>query len=353
MDSSEKKKVREIDIITSVKRVLKEKGLLLKFILCFMTLGVVVALNTAKKYTTSVILAPEVSSNGLGVSETIKDMASSFGLNFGGNTSSFDAIYPEIYPEVFASADFIMTLFDVRVKTKEDSIKTYYAHLKDDTHIPFWRYPISWVSLLLKSKKTVTVSNSNEGPFGLSEEEESICGQIGNSINCLIDRKTSVITISVTDEDPIVSAIIADTVQQRLTDYIIAYRTKKARNDYDFALKLYTESKNEYLKAQNRYVSFADANKNPAFQSIVTKEQELENDMMLKYNIYSQMATQLQSAKAKIQERTPAFSVIQKAIIPLRASSMPRSYIVLLFIFIGIACDALWVLYIRTLFKRK
>ena len=353
MDSSEKKKTREIDIIASAKKVMKEKKLLLRFIICFMILGVVVALNTAKKYTTTVVLAPEVSSNGLGVSSSIKEMASSFGFSFGGNTSSYDAIYPEIYPEVFAATDFIMTLFDVPVRTKEDSVKNYYNHIKTDTHIPFWKYPFGWVASLFKAKEPSFGTGGKKGPLGLTKEEDDICSTIRNSISCLIDRKTSVITISVTDEDPVVSAIIADTIQQRLTDYIIAYRTQKARNDYDYALKLYTESKNEYLKAQQRYVSFADANRNPAFQAVTTKEQELENDMMLKYNIYSQMATQLQSSKAKIQERTPAFTTIQKPVIPLRASSMPRSYIVLLFIFIGIACDALWVLYIRDLFKHK
>lgn len=351
MNTPENKKSREIDIIATVQTILKEKKLLYSFIISFTIIGVIVALNSAKQYTATVVLAPEMNSSG-GMSESIKDMASSFGINIGGANSSVDAIYPEIYPELFASTDFLMTLFDVPVYTKEDSApKSYYNHIKNDTKIPFWSYPKRWIGQLFKSKDEIAGLHPN-GPFGLTKEQNNVCESIRESLGCLIDKKTSVITISTTDEDPIVSTIIADTLLQRLKDYIIAYRTQKARNDLEYSQMLYSEAKIEYQKAQARYVSFADSYTEPLFKSITSKEQELENDMQLKYNIYSQMATQLQSAKAKVQERTPAFTVIQKASIPLKASSTPRLYIVILFIILGIIFDAIWILYIRDFIKK-
>ncbi|MBR6962387.1 MAG: chain-length determining protein [Prevotella sp.] len=354
METKEKNKTREIDVIASLQIILKEKMLLVQYLAIFAFIGVIVALNTPKKYTTTIVLAPEMTSGGMGMSETLKDMASSFGLNFGGGATSVDAIYPEIYPELFASTDFIMTFFDIPVWTKEDSVKkTFYQHIRDDKKVPFWAYPKVWICSLLPPKKESSLPSGVEGPFGLTREQNNICESIKNSLSCLIDKKTSVITISTTDEDPIVCTIVADTLLKRLKDYIISYRTQKARNDLKYALNLYNEAKQEYQKAQARYASFADSNESPVLKSVISKENELENEMQLKYNIYSQMVTQVQGAKAKVQERTPAFTVIQKASVPLRPSSTPRLYIVILFMFLGGLADALWVLFGRDYIKKK
>ena len=44
--------------------------------------------------------------------------------------------------------------------------------------------------------------------------------------------------------------------------------------------------------------------------------QDMENDMQLKFNTYNTLNTQLQAAKAKVQERTPAFAVLKAPDIP-------------------------------------
>ena len=46
--------------------------------------------------------------------------------------------------------------------------------------------------------------------------------------------------------------------------------------------------------------------------------------MQLKYNIYQQVVEQLQLAKAKVQERTPAFTIIEDATVPVKHSSRPK-----------------------------
>ena len=75
--------------------------------------------------------------------------------------------------------------------------------------------------------------------------------------------------------------------------------------------------------------------------------------MQIAFNNMNQLNTQLQAADAKIQERTPAFSTIQEASVPLKASSTPRSFIVLIYAFLGIFCDVLWVLFIKDKFKKN
>ena len=100
------KSTKEIDVIGIIKKVWSAKTSLYISICISAIIGIVVALNTPKDYTSTVVLAPELSSGGLGMSSSLNDMASTFGIDLG-SKSSIDAIYPEIYPEIFASSDFV------------------------------------------------------------------------------------------------------------------------------------------------------------------------------------------------------------------------------------------------------
>lgn len=343
MKSSEKEKNNEIDVIGSIKKILIEWKLLLKFGFIFSVLGVVVALSTPKQYTTTVLLAPEsVESSSLG---KLSSMGSMLGLNLQSAIGS-DAIYPEIYPQVISSTNFILGLFDVPVVLL-DSVKekTYKTHLVQDIKIPFWRYPMVWISNLFKDKSDSVKMEIN--PFRLSKKEMAIVEMIQQSVFADVDKKTSVISISVTDSDPQVSAMIADTVMNRLQQYIILYRTKKARHDLEYMEVLYKQINKEYLALQKKYTEAEDSHRNLILKTESAKIENLENEMQLKYTALSETAQQLQLAKGRVQEQTPAFTIIQSATIPIKASSTPRFLIVIFFGMLGGLVDAVWVLFLR------
>ena len=54
------------------------------------------------------------------------------------------------------------------------------------------------------------------------------------------------------------------------------------------------------------------------------KQNDLENDMQLKYNTYTTINTQLQAAKAKVQEKTTAFTVLKGAAVPIKPTGPKR-----------------------------
>lgn len=344
-------KSKEIDIIGVIKKMLNDWKLLAIFIIVGGLLGIIVALSTPKRYTTTVILAPELA-NGSSLGSGLSNIASMVGINIGSNGNGIDAIYPQIYPDVLTSSDFITSLFDIKVKEEEDSVtKTYYQYLTEERGIPFWKYPSVWINKLFAKTDDAQVKALDK--FRLTKKQDAVLNEIRGNVACIIDKNTSVITLSITDADRQISAILADTIQKRLQDYITVYRTKKARMDLAFSEKLYRESKAQYIQAQQKYSSYSDANTDIVLESFKAKREELENEMQLKYNIYSQTVQQLQIAKAKVQENTPAFSVIQSASVPIKASSTPRMYIVLLYLFIAIVTDAIWVTFIKEYIKHK
>jgi uncharacterized protein involved in exopolysaccharide biosynthesis len=57
------------------------------------------------------------------------------------------------------------------------------------------------------------------------------------------------------------------------------------------------------------------------------KVESLENEMQAKYNIYNSINTQLQTARAKLQEATPAFTIIESASVPIKPAGPKRMII--------------------------
>lgn len=340
-------KTKEIDVIAIVKVLWGHWRFLARFAVAGAVVGVIVALCTPKRFTASVTLAPEMNSGGIGLGGNLADMASSFGIDLGGK-ASVDAIYPELYPDIFATTDFLMSLYDVPVRLKEDNtVKTYIDHYRNDQKIAFWNYPKAWISAMLAPKDPMVGKKGPGDPFKISMVDDKVIEGMRNAIICTVDKKTSIISISVTDQDPLVAAIMADTLQHRLQQYITKYRTKKARNDYEFYNTLSKQLKLDYERTREIYTSFADANQNAQIQTIRVKIEELENTMQLKYDNYKNSLELMRQAHAKIQERTPAFVVMERPIMPYKASSTPRILIVLLWIFLLTAAGSARVLYKR------
>ena len=297
-------------------------------------IGVVLAFATPKTYKSTVVLAPEESGNGF--SGSISSLASMVGMNMKIGQSG-DALYPEIYPDLMGSTDFIVGLFPITVtKDKTGEQYTYQDYLQHHQKAAFYEYP---KNLFAEMVKRLTRKPDGPGhkldPFRLTQDEFDIVRGIQGRINCSVDKKTNVITIVVEDQDPLIAATVADSAQQHLQSTITAYRTKKARNDLEYMNKLFDEARKQYDKARHAYAVYADANQDVLLQTYRMKEEELENDLQLKYNIYQQVVEQRQLAQAKLQERTPAFTTVQSATVPIKHSNRPKVVVLAIWMFLG------------------
>ncbi|MDY4668289.1 MAG: Wzz/FepE/Etk N-terminal domain-containing protein [Prevotella sp.] len=357
-DQQAEDKNHEIDIVAIVKKVIKDKWSLLVFFIIFAVLGIAVALMTPRTYSTDVVVAPELSSGSM--PEGLSDIASMVGVDLNnGNKSSVDAIYPQIYPDVISSNDFIVQLFNIPVTTEgAKNSKTYFDHITKDAKMGFWDYPKTWMGNIVKKitgkKDTTNLANASTviDPVHLNKVQSDIRDAIRSQVTCVVDKKTNVITITAKDFDRFVSAEVADTVQKRLRNYIIEYRTKKFKQDVAYAQSLVDTAEAKYVKTRNAYTAFAEANTDVTQESFVTKRDEMENNMQMRYTNYTQALQQLQVAQAKLREHTPVFTVIQEASVPFKPSGTPRSLIVLGYVLAGLFFDAIWVLLLKQKFMR-
>ncbi len=277
-------------------------------------------------YTASVKLAPEFASDM--EAGGLSSIASSFGFNLGGMGGGSDAIYPLLYPELFESPEFVVGLFKIQVTTADRSLTTdYYTYLKNHQKKnpltrPF-KQAKQWVTNLLPSKE-IAVGGDGVKPFWMNRRDYGLYMKVGKQITCTIDKKTDVTTITVKDQDPLISATMADSVRVHLQNFITDYRTSKARLDADHYKHLADSARQEYEEASRIYSDYVDRHKEVSLQSYISRRDELEADMGLKLNAYTVISTQYQTMTAKVQEKTPAFTILKTATVPVKPAGPKR-----------------------------
>ena len=109
--------------------------------------------------------------------------------------------------------------------------------------------------------------------------------------------------------------------------------------------EVYEQAKADYTRTQSAYAAFADANLNLTTARAQAKLDDLQNEMQLAYGIYSQMANQLQLVRAKIQETTPVYTIIESATVPERATSPRKMFLVVAIVFLAALGTTGWILF--------
>lgn len=335
----------EIDWMEILRKIIAIRKTLYKAAGVGLVLGIIIALSIPKQYTVTVTLSPEM--GGDKASGGLASLASSF-LGGGATSSSSDALNVTLAPDIVASTPFILELFNTRVQTLDGKLDTTLVAYLDEQKSPWFSYIIKAPGMAIEAIKSLFVEETDTtailNPFQLTEEEYQKVEDLRKVITANVDKKTAMTTITVTLQDPKVTAIIADSVVGKLQQYIVDYRIKKAKEDCAYLEELYKERQKEYYQAQSKYAHYFDTNRNIAFQSVRAEQERLQNDMNLAYQVYSQVAQQLQVARAKIQEEKPVFAVVEPATVPLQPSGTSRKVILVGIVFLAVCCTAAWKL---------
>lgn len=337
-----------IDLREVIKKLWSKKKLFVKVLSIVFVLSCLWIFPQPRVYTTEVSLAPESSTAIEG--GALSSLASSFGVNIGGMASN-DAFYPLLYPDVISSSNFIVSLFDIKVRNADGDIDTdYYTYLTKYQKKNVYTEPLRWIKKQIKSlmpqddEFSLDSKDNGVNAFCLSEEQNAVVEQIRSAITCDVDIKTEVITISVEDQDKLICACMADSVRARLQDFIIDYRTKKARHDLEYYQGLADKAKAKYETSAKAYADYCDTHSNVILQAYIVERDALENEMQINYSAYQAFLTQLQAAQAKVQERTPSFTILQCATVPLKPAKPKRILFVLGMMFLSCIITSAYML---------
>lgn len=342
-------KEAEIDLMDILRKVIGIRKTIYKAASIGLIIGVIIAICIPKQYTAEVTLSPEMSSNkGTGLS----GLAASFLGSDVAMGDGTDALNASLSADIVSSTPFLLELSTMEIPASKGVNMTLNTYL-DEEYVPWWSYVIGFPSIIIDGAKSLFIeedelvysNRTNKGVIELSQKESKKIEVLKNTITAIVDKKTSMTTVAVTLQNPKVAAVLADSVVKKLQEYIIDYRTTKAKEDCIYLEKLFKERQQEYYAAQKEYANYIDSHDNIILQSVRAEQERLQNDMSLAYQVYSQVANQLQVARAKVQEEKPVFAVVEPAVVPLKPSGISKKVYVLVFIFLSVCIVMFWKLF--------
>ena len=340
----------EIDLMDLLRKVIGIRKKIYKAAGIGLIIGVIVAISIPKQYTVEVTLSPEMGNNKGG---GLSGLAASFlgsGVSMGDGT---DALNASLSADIVSSTPFLLELSNMKVPVS-GSEKISLSSYLDEESSPWWSYVIGFPGMVIGGVKSLFIEDEDEsifldkasqGTIELSKKESQKIESLKKKIVASVDKKTSMTSVTATFQDSKVAAVVADSVVKKLQEYIIDYRTSKSKEDCLYLEKLFKERQQEYYVAQKKYADYMDSHDNIILQSVRTEQERLQNDMSLAYQVYSQVASQLQVARAKVQEEKPVFAVVEPAVVPLYPSGTSRKEYVLVFVFLSVCIVIFWNLF--------
>ena len=345
----------EIDIMELISKLWKKRAMIIKWCIVGAVIGLVAGFSIPKTYKAGVTLAPETQQR---TSSGVSSIASMMGISL---NNSVDAISVDMFPDVVHSTPFIVELFDLPVTfERKDSVLTVplVEYMKEYQKAPWWSAVIGapfkalgWVMSLGKEKKEDAVPGPLD-PGNLPKKERGVVKYFDENIMVNVDKKTGKTQMELTMQDPLVVATVMEAVTENLKEYMSDYRTSKARQDVENLQVIAELRKADYYKAQQAYADYIDSNKNVIRQSAQAERERLQQEMNLAYQVYSQVATQLEGARIQAEQAKPVFAIINPVTVPIKKAAPSKAKMLVIWTFLAGCCASAWVLFGEDYWKK-
>ena len=226
-------------------------------------------------------------------------------------------------------------------------------YMKEYRKSPWWtpiiKFPfkaLGWCMDLLRSGTETEESKGNTlNPNNLPKKERDVVRFFAENIEVNVDKKSFKTTMSLQLQDPLVVAAVMDAITENLKGYMETYRTSKLRQDIENLEVICEQRKADYYLAQQAYARYIDANKNVILQSANAERERLQQEMNLAYQVYSQVATNLEGTRIQAEQAKPVFVIINPVTVPIQRTAPSKAKILVIFTFLAGCISAAWLLF--------
>lgn len=327
-----------------LKKILTYKKLILKILVVFFIVGLVVAVLTPRKYTASIVISPQFSSEK--ASGGLAAAASMFGISLGG-TSNADPITPKMYPLLMSNAELLKDLIYTPFKfDNQDTLVTFKDYFVNEKYNQVnWfgyvrKYTIGLPRIILNSlserKHSSNVEISDCNIVFFTEEESKAVALLKSMIDVSVNEKDGYVTISGSASQPLFVSQLVKRVTDLIQSYVTKSKVERAKTNFDFVKERFDEAKKDYKRVQMEYAKFIDANVDLTSAVAKTKRAALEREYQFSSNLYNEVSNLLLHAEIKVKEDTPCFSIVKPILVPNSPSKPNRFMILFSFLVLGV-----------------
>lgn len=331
----------EIDLLALAKTVWGKRKILIAITFSFMILGLGIAIFSPKEFTASSTFIPQTAEGNKG-GGSLGGLASLAGINLGSMGASSE-IPPSLYPKIVSSVTFRKALLESKINVEGLEGQVSYQEYFEEIYSPgvlglLKQYTIGLPGViikLIKGEPTESSIKTENGFINVSQVEFEHFKRLDQQLSVTPNDKEGFVTISFVLPEPLMAAQMAKFAQELLQKELIAYKIGNAREQLKFTEERFEEKKAEFEQIQASLSSFRDRNQNIVSASAQNQLQRLEAEYNFAFNIYTELAKQLEQAKLQVAKDTPIFSVIQPVTIPSEKSAPNRPLILVIFTILG------------------
>jgi uncharacterized protein involved in exopolysaccharide biosynthesis len=298
--------------------ILKHKKIIYSIVLCSLLMTLVVCLLMKNKYTSTATILPSSSAS---LSSELKDLAAGslgeLGLGATPSLENVSALYPDILTSRLISERVLARHYSFNQKNKPKSMT-----LEDYIDAPNRDRAVRTLPRIVR-------------------------------IGC--DKKTGVLTISVTTKYPEFSAAIVHAYLEELENYNINHRQSAASENEKFTSRRLKEIRAELAVAEDTLSSFQESNLNYMVSNDPELQMELarlQREIDIKASLYLTMAQQNELARIGAAKDVPVVQVLDRGSVPLEKSSPRRSLYLAAALMGSLTLAILAVLWIEISVKR-
>ncbi|WP_292266307.1 Wzz/FepE/Etk N-terminal domain-containing protein [Butyricimonas sp.] len=333
----------EIDLVEVIRKLWKNRKLIIKITVVFMVIGVLVALFSPKEYSAGCTMVPQVGDKK--ASGGLSGLASMVGINLG-SMGGGEVLAPTIYPKILASVPFKKELMATPLKFEEyEQPITLFDYYTKDEYKKFSlfgvvkKYTIGLPGVIIGAIRgedtTQIMVEQGSAIQSLSKDEKDVAEILDKIVSLNVNDKDGYVQLSASMPEPLAVAQLAQQAQKLLQEYITRFKIEKVQSNLDFVQKQYDKAKERYEVRQDELAKFRDANKGFVSAVAKTREDMLTNEYNLAYSVYSELAKQLEQAEIAVNETTPILTVVEPVVVPVERSKPKRGLICVLFTFLG------------------
>jgi uncharacterized protein involved in exopolysaccharide biosynthesis len=338
----------EIDLRDIILPIWKARQQILTTAIIFAIFGGIIGSLTPATYTASSTFLPQTSQPGGGLSGSLGGLASLAGINLSTGAMGGGEIPPSMYATVLASEPFRKRILDAKIVVNGDSIsyRDYLTNQPKTVLGTISEYTIGLPGKVINAMITRESNNANlatEGLQPLSDEEFKLQNAVAEKVSISNDKKEGIVSLTVVEKNPLVAAQVAQVTEQILQDWIIEYKIKNAKAQFDFIEKQFEAKQKEFFSIQEQLANYTDRNQNVLAASYLTRLDRLQAEFDLVNTVYSELAKQKEQAAIQLSKDTPTFSVLDPVRVPKEKTGPKKSLFIFGTCFIGLIGGAAWV----------
>lgn len=307
----------------------------------FVVLGLLVAFLSPSLYTVTALMVREVASDDI-PRNLARANLSGFGINLRNQATG---ITLETYPDILRSREVLLavakTPFYIEELGKTMNLIEYYSR------------PPGLFKGFLIGLKNVTIglpgtivglfeNNSLEkdavrgsGEWIYTVEEELIIQMLAGQLSINVDGLSGVMSISITTDDPQLSASVTQSFIDHLTKRVQDIYTANSEGKLSYFRNRFDEAAAELDQSEKILATFIDRNWNPQTAKIKIQLEGFRRKVVFKTELYSDMQTQLTQVELDLKRNQPVITILQAPFPPMLRSSPRRKRIMILSLILG------------------